>query len=156
MIEAMLVSNNADVCQVAEEHERPKLKLLFRGRRLEALEQGASTRSLEVDARRVIDGPHKSGAVVTVWTSCAPAIWRSQSLVNRGHQLRFKLEKAGARRRRGGRKVDCRLWFSFPGRFGVGDDGCCHHREIIGRAGDFVYVAAGARYSWAGLGKCCC
>jgi len=59
VIEAMLVSNNANVRQVTEEHERPKLKLVFNRRRLEARKQVASARSLEVDAGRVVDGPNE-------------------------------------------------------------------------------------------------
>jgi len=60
VIEAMLVSNNADVCEAAKEHERAKLELLLNGRGLEARKQVTSARSLEVDPRRLEDGPYKT------------------------------------------------------------------------------------------------
>ena len=60
MIETMLVSNHADVFQTTEEHESSKLKLLFHRHGLEARKQVASARSLEVDPRRLEDGPYKT------------------------------------------------------------------------------------------------
>jgi hypothetical protein len=36
MVETMLVGNNADVCETAEEHEGSKLELLVRSGRREA------------------------------------------------------------------------------------------------------------------------
>src|SRR5215213_1028741 len=113
----MLVSNNADVCQTTEEHERSKLELLIYRRGLKARKQVTGARSLEADASGLVNGPDKSRAIEAIWTSRAPAIRRAESLVDCRHQLRFIFKKPGARRRRRRRKVDSWLWFSFPGWF---------------------------------------
>jgi hypothetical protein len=60
VIEAMLVSNNADVCEATEEHERAKLELLLNRYGLEAQKQVASARSLEVYPARMKDGTYKT------------------------------------------------------------------------------------------------
>ena len=60
MIETMLVSNDADVCQTTEEHERSKLELLFHRRRCETRKQVASAHSFEVDPGRLENTPDKS------------------------------------------------------------------------------------------------
>ena len=74
MIEAMLVSNDADVRQTTEEHERSKLELLFNGAGCEASKQVARARAFEVDSGRLKNTPHKSGTVEPVWSSRSPAI----------------------------------------------------------------------------------
>ena len=60
MIEAVLVGNDANVCQTTEEHEGSKLELLFNRWRCETCEQVTRAHSFEVDPGRLINTPHKS------------------------------------------------------------------------------------------------
>src|SRR5215211_9157056 len=60
MIEAMLVSNHANVFQTTEEYEGAKLELLFHRRLLEAHKEVASARSFKIDSARLEDAPHES------------------------------------------------------------------------------------------------
>lgn len=59
VIEAVFVSNNADVCQTTEEYERSKLELLFDGRRCETDKQVTSTHSFKADPGRLENTPNK-------------------------------------------------------------------------------------------------
>jgi len=60
VIETMLISDNANVCQTAEEHEGAKLELLLYGRRSETNKQVPSAHSFKVDSRRLKNTPDKS------------------------------------------------------------------------------------------------
>ena len=60
VVEAVLVSNDADVRQTTEEHERSKLELLFSRRGCETRKQVSRTHSLEVDPCRLENTPNKS------------------------------------------------------------------------------------------------
>ena len=86
MVEAMLIGDDADVRQITEEHECSKLELLFNRSGFEANKQVARARAFEVDPGRLKDAPHKSGTVEPVWSSGAPAIARSQALIDGSHQ----------------------------------------------------------------------
>jgi hypothetical protein len=59
VIETVLVSNNADVCQTTEENKRSKLELFALRRRLKTCKQIASARSFEVDSACLEDAPDK-------------------------------------------------------------------------------------------------
>src|SRR5829696_8845279 len=112
----MLVSNDANVRQATEEYERSKLELLFNGSRLEASKQVARARAFEGDPSRLKNAPNKSGTIKPVWSSCSPAITRSEALIDSGHQEWLKLDKSGARRTNRRRKVNRRFWFCTPNR----------------------------------------
>jgi hypothetical protein len=50
VVEAILIRNNADVCETAEENQRAKLVLLFWRRRFKPRPEVASTRSFEINS----------------------------------------------------------------------------------------------------------
>ena len=60
MVEAILVSNDADVSKATEEYERAEFELLFLDRRGEAREEMASAHSLKADPSRLKNTPDKS------------------------------------------------------------------------------------------------
>ena len=84
MVETVLVSNDADVFQAAEEDQRAKFVLLVRSRRREPAEQRAGTATLERDSGSVEDTPHEAGTIEPIWTFRAPAITSAESLVDGG------------------------------------------------------------------------
>ena len=86
VVEPMLVRNDADVRQATEEYERSKFELLFNRSGLEASKQVARARTFKVNPARLKNAPHKSGTIEPGWSSCAPAITRSQALIDGGHQ----------------------------------------------------------------------
>lgn len=81
----MLVGNDADVCETAEEHQRSKLIFLSRSGGRETGEQRAGAASLEGDAGRVEDTPHKPRTIESIWSFRAPAITRAEPLVYGRH-----------------------------------------------------------------------
>src|SRR5262249_37855527 len=91
VIEAMLVSDHANVCQATEEHECSKLELLTFRWCLEVSKEAASAFSFETDPARLEDAPNKTRTIEAVRSGCAPAIRRAQTLVNRSHQHRLIL-----------------------------------------------------------------
>ncbi len=144
MIETMLVSNNADVCESVEEYERAKFVLLVRSNRREASKQRAGAAAFEVDAAGVEDTPHKSRTIETVWSFSAPAITRAEPLVDCREKCGLIAEKINARRTGRNVQIDQRLRFGFPNRFRFSRH--CGERKIVGRARYFVDIAANRRY----------
>jgi len=98
MIKTMLVSDDADVREAIEEHERSEFELLVSSGRREAGKQRAGAAAFEVDSAGVEDAPHKTRTIEPVWSFSAPAITRAEPLVDRGEQRRLKVEKVYGRR----------------------------------------------------------
>src|SRR5688500_13703494 len=117
MIETMLVSYNADVCEPAEEHERAKFVLFFGCGCCKASEEVASADSFEANSRCLKDAPHETGAVEPVWSSCAPTITRAQALLDRCHEHGLKLNETGGGWTNRGSYINRGFWFCFPNRF---------------------------------------
>ena len=97
MIETMLVSYDADVCESTEEYERAEFELLIGSGSFEAGKQRARTAAFEVDAGRIEDTPHKSRAVETIWSFRTPAITRAKPLIDSSKQCGLVVKKIGSR-----------------------------------------------------------
>src|SRR5215216_125715 len=147
MVEPMLVSDHAHVCQTTEEYECSKLELVVYRSGLEASKQVACARAFEVDPGRLKDAPHKSGAVEAVWSSRAPAVARTKALIDGGHQQWLKLDESGARRTSRRRKVDRRFGFGFPGGLCFRDGCRCKDSDVVRGTRSFIRVAARDCYS---------
>ena len=83
VIETILIRDNSDVRQSVEENQRAELQLFVGRRRLKPRPERARAGPLEIDSGRAEGTPNKSRTIEPVWTSRAPVVGRTQSLIDR-------------------------------------------------------------------------
>src|SRR6185436_6273467 len=102
MIEAFLVSDDADVRQATEEYEVAEAKLVFFCRRSHCGPVGSRRAALKVNSDVIKGAPHQPGTIKGVRTGSVVAIGRTEMRFERGQQksLELHLRRARIHRRR--------------------------------------------------------
>src|SRR5713226_3406282 len=90
VIEALLVGNDADMRQAAEENQSAKLELFFLWRRRKCRPIRTCRAALKIHAHVLKSSPHKAGAIKRIRTSPVEVIARSQMRFDCRHQFRVQ------------------------------------------------------------------